>query len=350
MEIFKGLVILLSIFTGIVFFVLLIYSKIRKNSKINSKIVFWGWLISIFMFMLCILFINKQDFFLMLWFLATCVGIIFFVLLIYNLIKKNKEFKVKKTILSLIISIVVSIISAFMVVAMQTPEDRLKYEQVKNEKEEKEKAKIESKKVAKEKTENEAKEKVKNEAKEKVENEAKIKAESEAKIKAESEAKAKAESKVKAKVESEAKIKKEEKKTKGNTNYNKIEEASKKLESKATKKNFCELLKVVLSQEVGEDEVIKEIKMKENTLIITIDFTETNPTPLTYNLLAEARTSSITDKILEYKRIDNFWKKITINFEPNIGSVSFEKSDIEKNEYGLRYFDPIVTYDAFNEK
>lgn len=101
---------------------------------------------------------------------------------------------------------------------------------------------------------------------------------------------------------------------------------------------FIEKVKEKADGAIGkENETITDIKLNNKNLTVYVDISKTDPSPLTYEQLAESRTSSITDAILELEEYYDLWESITIDFG-KIGKSKNNKSDIEKNEYGSAYF------------
>lgn len=114
--------------------------------------------------------------------------------------------------------------------------------------------------------------------------------------------------------------------------------ASKKDSKKTLSNQFLKNVKSVIQDQIGENESIKNIELKNNNLTIYVDLSQVDPAPLTLEMLAENRTCSITDAILELDEYDSLWNTITIDFG-DIGSITNSKDDIKTNEYGMRYFD-----------
>lgn len=88
---------------------------------------------------------------------------------------------------------------------------------------------------------------------------------------------------------------------------------------------------------IGEGEKIVNIRLEDDNLIVVIDLSGTTVNlPTDMMLLADARATRITDKILELRQFDALWDTITLDFL-NIGYVECRKIDVRTNEYG-RYF------------
>lgn len=99
-------------------------------------------------------------------------------------------------------------------------------------------------------------------------------------------------------------------------------------------------VKKAIKDDMGKDEYYSVV-FRDGYLFVRVDFSEVDPTPLTFEDLAIARTSSITDTILDLTDIYNLWDKITVSFganEEEIGDITNTKDDVEKNEFGGRYF------------
>jgi len=101
---------------------------------------------------------------------------------------------------------------------------------------------------------------------------------------------------------------------------------------------YLKKIKEKLPGAIGENnETIKSVKLKNKALTVSVDISKADPSPLTYEMLAESRAGSITDAILDLEEYFDLWETITIDFG-KIGKVKATKSDVEKNEYGLSYF------------
>lgn len=95
-------------------------------------------------------------------------------------------------------------------------------------------------------------------------------------------------------------------------------------------------VKEAIKRAVGENEFIKDVVLENKDLKVYVDFTKTDPSPISKEDLAIARTGLITDEILSLEEYDPLWNTITVDFG-KIGSIKNSKENIESNEYG-RYF------------
>lgn len=86
----------------------------------------------------------------------------------------------------------------------------------------------------------------------------------------------------------------------------------------------------------SKDESITDVVLQNSNLCVYVDFSEKDPAPLTLEDLALARTSSITDAILELKDYDSLWETITVDFGAT-GHITNSKENMETNGTG-RYF------------
>lgn len=86
----------------------------------------------------------------------------------------------------------------------------------------------------------------------------------------------------------------------------------------------------------SKTESIQDVVLKDGDLCVYVDFSNTDPSPLTLEDLALSRNGSITDAILELKGYDSLWKTITIDFG-EVGHITNSKADMEDNGFG-RYF------------
>jgi|GEM_PF-756249 len=106
-----------------------------------------------------------------------------------------------------------------------------------------------------------------------------------------------------------------------------------------TQSEITSILIESTADDVGEGEIIDFISFEEDdVLTISVDISATDPSPLTYDLLAESRAGSITDTILEYPEFDDYWTSVVVDFG-GYGYYEGTKSMIVENEYGMRYFD-----------
>ena len=99
-------------------------------------------------------------------------------------------------------------------------------------------------------------------------------------------------------------------------------------------------VKKAIKGDMGEDESYAVV-FRDGYLFVCVDFSKVDPTPLTFEDLAITRTSSITDTILDLTDIYNLWDEITVSFGVDgeeIGDITNTKDDVEKNEFGGRYF------------
>lgn len=106
---------------------------------------------------------------------------------------------------------------------------------------------------------------------------------------------------------------------------------------KASTDDFVSDVKAAIDGDVGAGEAITDVKFEDGDLCVYVDLSKADPTPLTLEDLAESRTSSITDSILELTEYDDLWDTITVDFG-SIGKITNGKSDIRDDGYG-RYFD-----------
>ncbi len=100
---------------------------------------------------------------------------------------------------------------------------------------------------------------------------------------------------------------------------------------------FVEDVKTAIQGAISsKTESIQDVVLKDGDLCVYVDFSNADPSPLTLEDLALARTGSITDAILELKDYDGLWETITVDFE-EVGHITNNKSDIQTSGGG-RYF------------
>lgn len=110
-----------------------------------------------------------------------------------------------------------------------------------------------------------------------------------------------------------------------------------------TEENMIAELKVALTGAVGEGETIAAVELHDKELLVVIDLTNADPTPLTLADIAWSRAGSVTDAILEFDVYDELWETVTLDFG-EVGKVTCSQKDIVSGEYG-RYF-PATLFDS----
>ena len=99
-------------------------------------------------------------------------------------------------------------------------------------------------------------------------------------------------------------------------------------------------------QIANEDESYTNIALNGKNVYIGVDISKVDTGLLTRALLAESRTGSITDAFLNITEYDDLWDSVTVDFG-NTGVVTLYKTDIEVNEYNMRYFNSLKYIDKF---
>ncbi len=95
-----------------------------------------------------------------------------------------------------------------------------------------------------------------------------------------------------------------------------------------------------------KDEKITGVDFDGTDLKVTVDLSETDTSRLSVDMIAEARTGSITDSILELDdKYFNTWKTVTVDFG-SVGKITFDKSEVRNSAFG-KYFD--VPLDCFKK-
>ncbi len=113
---------------------------------------------------------------------------------------------------------------------------------------------------------------------------------------------------------------------------------TKPTEVKISSDDFIKIIEVGIKGDVGANEVINSVTLEEKALIISVNISSADTTLLTLELLAESRTSSITDTILELTEYYSFWDTITVDFG-SVGLIKNSKTSIVNDGYGP-YFNP----------
>ena len=99
---------------------------------------------------------------------------------------------------------------------------------------------------------------------------------------------------------------------------------------------YISKVKAEIQKSVASDERILSVNLSNKELLIKVDLSQCDPSPLTIEDLAITRTSSITDNILELTEHYDLWNVITVDFGA-VGKISNSKDDIKSNGYS-NYF------------
>jgi hypothetical protein len=90
---------------------------------------------------------------------------------------------------------------------------------------------------------------------------------------------------------------------------------------------------------IGEGEIITDVSLDDRILSVYIDLLGTDEKyPGWYADLADIRTSSITDELLNHKEFDDEWDILFFNYK-GVGAGVYSKLDIRVNEYDMRYIE-----------
>lgn len=102
-------------------------------------------------------------------------------------------------------------------------------------------------------------------------------------------------------------------------------------------------VKEAIDGQIGKGERYSDISFDGKDLTVKVDLSGADTSILTRELIAESRTSSITDGILQLDdKYYNTWNTMTIDFG-DIGSISFDKSAVKDGGLG-RYVEVPVAY------
>lgn len=102
-------------------------------------------------------------------------------------------------------------------------------------------------------------------------------------------------------------------------------------------------VKEAIEGQIGKGEKYSDISFDGKNLTVKVDLSGADTSILTRELIAESRTSSITDGILQLDdKYYNTWNAMTIDFG-DIGSISFDKSAVKDGGLG-RYVEVPVAY------
>ena len=88
----------------------------------------------------------------------------------------------------------------------------------------------------------------------------------------------------------------------------------------------------ILVDAFGEGERISGVSLNGTDLMVSVDLSHVDPSPLTWGELLELMTASFTDQILVYRTLDQYWQTITIDFGA-YGSIVLGKGDVQRVDY-----------------
>ena len=109
---------------------------------------------------------------------------------------------------------------------------------------------------------------------------------------------------------------------------------------------FLNEIKSVLEGQIGSGERFTNIALNGKNVYIGIDISNADTSILPRKYIAEADTGSVTDAFLGITEYDDLWDSVTVDFG-NAGVVTLYKTDIEVNEYNMRYFNSLKYIEKF---
>ena len=109
---------------------------------------------------------------------------------------------------------------------------------------------------------------------------------------------------------------------------------------------FLNEIKSALEGQLGSNEYYTNIALNGMNVYIGIDISNADTSLLPRKYIAEGTTCSVTDAFLDITEYDDLWDSVTLDFG-NSGVVTLYKTDIEVNEYNLRYFNSLKYIDKF---
>lgn len=109
---------------------------------------------------------------------------------------------------------------------------------------------------------------------------------------------------------------------------------------------FLNEIKSILVGKIGRTENYTNIALNGKNVYIGIDLRNADTSILPRNFIAEADTGSVTDAFLNITEYDDLWDSVTVDFG-STGVVTLYKTDIEVNEYNMRYFNSLKYINAF---
>lgn len=108
--------------------------------------------------------------------------------------------------------------------------------------------------------------------------------------------------------------------------------------STVSSKTFIDIVKETIRDDVGSNEYITDVVLKDSILTISVDLSKADTTIVSLEDIAVVRAQSITDSFLDLEGYDELWNEIIIDFG-DVGFVSRTSDDIVENEYGMRCFE-----------
>ena len=102
---------------------------------------------------------------------------------------------------------------------------------------------------------------------------------------------------------------------------------------------LCQTIWAMIDGAVGEKDTIREVSLDNGTLTITVTWPDDAPSPLTNGMYAQTRASSITDAILDYEELDEYWTSLHLVFPG--AEATFTPDMAQDDGYG-RYIDLLL--------
>ena len=95
--------------------------------------------------------------------------------------------------------------------------------------------------------------------------------------------------------------------------------------------------------DVADDEKIRAVDFDGENLTVFVDLSSADTSILSADLIAESRTGSITDDILDLEaKYYNTWQTVTVDFG-SVGKITFNKGDVKMSPVG-KYFEVPIDY------
>lgn len=120
---------------------------------------------------------------------------------------------------------------------------------------------------------------------------------------------------------------------------NEKEQSNEVKDKDITSEDFVSAVKEGIKADVGKDEEIVDVTFENGNLCVYVDFSKMDPSPLTKEDVALARTSSITDDILTLSQYESLWETITVDFG-EVGHITNGKDNLQVGAAG-KYFDSV---------
>ena len=103
---------------------------------------------------------------------------------------------------------------------------------------------------------------------------------------------------------------------------------------------LCATIRAIIENGgLSEGQTVSAVRLVKAVLTIEVQWEEGSTGRLTNGMMAQTRAMDITEALLDYVELDQFWETIQLVFP--LRKAILTKNMIETNEYGGRYFDAL---------